>query len=1271
MDNASASSNAMMANHNGMNHGGMNHSTEPKKGSFVNPMSHVNDPVQKLIDTTQHTHVAVRNGAWSNPKTWKNGRVPGDNAKVMINKGVNVTYDQVSDARIQIVSVEGTLKFATGKDTQLKVETILNASSGRVDVGSTGNAVRADKQARIIFTSDRAIDTKWDPTQLSKGFVSHGVVNVQGADKTDSVTLVGDVKKGASVLRFKEPLTGWKVGDRIVLGGTKYSSRGNNGDNSKFQDEVLKITSINGKEVRFENEDIKSGNRNVLRFDHTRSNIAGSADKLSLYAANMSRNVSFETENGKNVPINRRAHVMLMHNPNVNVVNAGFYELGRSDKSKLVDDPGKNIDGSNGNGTNPRGRYSLHLHRTGADDPNGKAAILRGNAVIGSPGWGIVQHDSHAGLEDNVVFDVVGAGIAAESGNEIGWWTNNLTIKTTGSGNIVDFNQQAVAREKRYDFGIQGTGFWIQGPGLIKNTNNKAISSNGAGMTVFGSSLNQKYLRDATTLEIKNLPAELRKLFPASQKEVDIRDLPMGTITGLESYNASLGLRIWAHNTNFDGELAFNTKDPETAHQGRSLVKDAKLWSNRFRGVSVQYSTNVDVKDSIILGNEDGKLRAFNAGILVNRESYGSVFDNLTVAGFELGADIAPPNSDKEFISATISNSTFSNNTLNLGEAGIRSPQGGFTDFPAYLKVKSNKFADVAGNQAPTASFDAKAIGGLAFELDAGDSFDKDPLRGGNPNQSQLQSKGVAAYGWDLDGNGSIDRFGRELTHVFNKAGKQNVSLTVWDSQGKTTTTKQTLDVRPAPFQNAFVNANFNNSKTLIAGFDNSQWADNGWFASKGVKIANGIGKISKAGDRSNYMGQVVTNNKVHKGAQTLSFDLRNIDANKSQFDANEVTVTFWGVNGQFENKSNETTGPYQVGTLPMQRALLSTQTFNKQNGGLGDWKKISKNVDLGNGYDYLLFQVNAKKINAPQDFVAIDNVSLTRTANSGKNPTKPIQPVNPTQPVQPVNPTQPTQPTQPTNPTKPTQPVSPVTPKPPTNGPTFPSVLDPVATIKFDEGNKTLAADSSNNGRKNNGRLQNGAQWIDGKFGQAAGFNGKGSRVAINNSRDINLRTSPERTVSMWFKTDDASADKKQVIFEEGGRSRGLNMYVEDDSLIFGGWSQSGGWGKGSWIETNKIESGKWHHVALVLDGDRKLAPNVLTAYLDGQKLGVKQGTQLMQHNDRIGIGNTNGSTLFADGTVGKQNQAGLLGGVDQLQIFNSALSANQVQQLSNGAIL
>ena len=1249
-------------NHSGTNHSGMNHGG-PKKGSFVDPMDHMNDPVQKLIDTTRHTHVAVRSGAWSNPNTWSNGKVPGNNAKVLIRKGTVVTYDQVSDVRLETVSVEGNLKFATNKDTQIKVKTILNGASGRLDIGSAGQSVAADKQAQIIFTSDSGIDTKWDPKQLSKGLVSHGIVNIYGADKADKLELAGDVKKGDSVLRFKETPKGWKVGDRIVLGGTQYIFRGKDSDNSRFQDEVLTVTSIKGKEVRFVNEDIKSGKNNVTRYDHTRSQLASSADKLSLYVGNLSRNVSFETENGKNVPINRRAHVMLMHNPNVKVLNAGFYELGRSDKSKPVDDVGRNVDGSKGNGTNVRGRYALHLHRTGADDINGQAAILRGNAVEGSPGWGIVQHDSHAGLEDNVVFDVVGAGIAAESGNEIGWWTDNLTIKTTGIS-LGQAQKERNIRERRYDFGIQGTGFWVQGAGLIKNKDNVAISSNQTGMEVFGSVLEPHlFMRDATTLKVNNLPPELRKLFPASQKEVDIRDVPMAEIDGFESYNASIGLRIWAHNTNFDGELYFSTPYPKTAHEGRSLIKNAKLWENRFGGAFVEYSSNVDIKDSLILGRDKGPLLAGGQGLFNNQASYGSEYDNLTIAGFTEGIDFDNPNTDKAHITTSLSNSTVIGNAYNLGKVGGPIQQGVPDDYAAFVKFKNNRFSDAKNNKAPIARFKTKALGGLAVELDASASQDLDPLRNNNGSLKKLASKGIAGYGWDLDGNGSIDAFGRTISHVFDRAGNKNVVLTVLDSQGKATQLKQTVKVQPSAYVNAFEDGDFGR-ETKTQGRSNSQGSDQGWFVSNGVRVKNGFAQLSKSGDRNNFMGQVTRNDRVHRGQQTLSFKLKNLEgaaANKA-FEQNEVTVRLWGINGQFNNdRPRAGEGPSQVGTLPMQRTALVTKTFTKQNGGFFDWKKISLDVNLGKGYDYLMVQVNADKSNHPKDFIAIDDISLMGKANAiGGNPLPPggggNPPTPPTEPLPPVNP--------PVNP--PSNPPS--NPKPPTQNPTPPGDIEPVVRLSFDENNGMVTAvDSSTAGQKNNGRLMGPVRRQNGKFGKAVTFQGNNSRVAINNSEDINLGINPERTISMWFKTNDASSDRKQVLYEEGGRTRGLNMYVKDKLLYFGGWSNKGNWGDGDWVTTrpNQVKSGRWHHVALVLDGDDKLKPNTLTAYLDGRKVGSEQGTQMWRHVDRIGIGNVNGSTRFADGSRG--NRWGLMGSVDEFHLYNDALSASDVRKLAD----
>ena len=77
--------------------------------------------------------------------------------------------------------------------------------------------------------------------------------------------------------------------------------------------------------------------------------------------------------------------------------------------------------------------------------------MATGNAVVDSPGWGLFITIVFS-LRDNVVFDVVGAGISAEAGNEIGLWQNNLTIKTKGDDHIeLDLHKDS-PRAALFDF---------------------------------------------------------------------------------------------------------------------------------------------------------------------------------------------------------------------------------------------------------------------------------------------------------------------------------------------------------------------------------------------------------------------------------------------------------------------------------------------------------------------------------------------------------------------------------------------------------------------------------------------------------------------------------------------------------------------------------------------------------------------------------------------------------------------------------------------------
>ena len=241
----------------------------------------------------------------------------------------------------------------------------------------------------------------------------------------------------------------------------------------------------------------------------------------------------------------------------------------------------------------------------------------------------------------------------------------------------------------------------------------------------------------------------------------------------------------------------------------------------------------------------------------------------------------------------------------------------------------------------------------------------------------------------------------------------------------------------------------------------------------------------------------------------------------------------------------------------------------------------------------------------------------------------------------------------------EPAEPPNPLRPQPP-------QMVEPVAKYGFDNMITNTIVDDSTAGLDNSGTLINGIR-EEGTRGRHIILKGDG-QVIIPNSTDINLGIQPERTVSLWFKVDDASINsRKQVLYEEGAGMRGLNAYIFDNKLFVGGWNEptrESNW-EGDWIETDQIIAGGWNHLAFVLDGGPNVATDALTGYLNGEVFGSTVGSQLWEHIGGVGLGSINGGTKFHDGRKPWSGN-GLAGALDNVEIYNSALSAEQVQTLA-----
>ncbi len=153
------------------------------------------------------------------------------------------------------------------------------------------------------------------------------------------------------------------------------------------------------------------------------------------------------------------------------------------------------------------------------------------------------------------------------------------------------------------------------------------------------------------------------------------------------------------------------------------------------------------------------------------------------------------------------------------------------------------------------------------------------------------------------------------------------------------------------------------------------------------------------------------------------------------------------------------------------------------------------------------------------------------------------------------------------------------------------------------------------------------------------------------------------ERTISLWFKVDETTLDREQVIYEEDGATRGLDIYVEDGRLFFNVWNQVGSDWSGSYSATDAIASNTWHHISLVIDREQDLeSDRPFTAYLDGIDIDEGEGAQPDRVN--VGVGGLNQS----DGQEEQLPQGNDLGySIKNVQVYDRALTTEEITLLFN----
>ena len=928
-----------------------------------------------IVPEDDATHISVSNGSWFSASTWNTGTVPNAGANVLIDSGFIISYDAVSETEINWVRVEGTLNFASDINTKLKVTTFVVDPTGYVNIGTAAAPIASNVTAKIMFSDQGPIDISMDPYEFGKGLISHGFFTANGYYKKPYCAITKQLNAGVTKLKLSETPTGWQVGDVIIMPGTNATVYGDFDDNTKFHDEELTITSISGKTIYFTNN---ANGSNSLLYEHKMPAGYG----LKMYVANTTRNIEFASENYTTIPTNQRGHVMLMHNVGASIKNASFIGLGRTDKNILVTDPvvdslGNQLSG----GENVRGRYACHVHRAGTNNIAVVPVLISGCVVWDATSWGFVNHASNVNCDDNIVYGFGGAAFVTEDGNELGSFRRDMAIKGLRASLVTDI----IARTSNFDFGSEGNGFWLQGVN-VSYESDIAVSCSGDAYKIFSD--------DAS------MPAEHQLKIPKANilnpiicgidDSIYTAVVPMRQFKSCVAYNCMSGMAFWTHLFNSDNIGDFSTVqyDPYT-HTIMSVVEDFKFWNLLSAGISVKYSGQVEFKNGLLLGDITNQYAGsgwitgnpYGGYAFITSTVTGQInYNNLTVKGWKRAliagrSDDLQSGDENEYNYRTskVIGGIYNNNTYNIWPEEGTDIYGAseYFKFPKYFEISgAPSFTAITANVLPVADFSYAAIGGNGIKFNGSLSSDSDPgiITPGAGN-------GIAAYTWTF-GDGATGT-GVDPVHNYLLPGTYSATLTVYDSQGKTTSVSKNIYVATAQYSNTMLNSGFETGTMEDVPLTNNARlnVDAGWLKKGEWQIVDGKATIYNSDKWERPLIQIVKNDHALQGTVEFSFQAKNTGLGAA---SNPLVAEVIGVNGEFVDpdvKIENNIQKWANNDLTFSKTLLYSHNYGTSS---FNWQTFSTNINFGSGYDYIVVKYYSTGVKiGPGEIQGIDNVCL------------------------------------------------------------------------------------------------------------------------------------------------------------------------------------------------------------------------------------------------------------------------------------------------------
>lgn len=149
-------------------------------------------------------------------------------------------------------------------------------------------------------------------------------------------------------------------------------------------------------------------------------------------------------------------------------------------------------------------------------------------------------------------------------------------------------------------------------------------------------------------------------------------------------------------------------------------------------------------------------------------------------------------------------------------------------------------------------------------------------------------------------------------------------------------------------------------------------------------------------------------------------------------------------------------------------------------------------------------------------------------------------------------------------------------------------------------------------------------------------------------------------RSGALWFNAADTAS--LQMLYEEGGRINGLNIFIDQGQVKVGAWANRAG----QWL-SQTITTNQWHHVAYVFDQGQ------FSLFFDGNQVqSVSTGfSTIPNHSGANALGAVNGWTLVGNSSSEQLGTSsyytGMLAGVTY---DNSALLLADINDIASQTI-